>query len=186
MLDDALAAGAMGLSSNFLDFDKYDRPLPSQLADDAELAALLGVLARHQGATFQVIVDHFMRKTGNDTVERMGRLAAAAGVRMQWIGMPVIEYQADQVPRAQELHRQFKQAGLEFYSSFLVISFTSVINFSRTLVFAQNGNPVWQELTDLGSWEQRQRVSLTRMACLLRARHGTASSIIPTSTTLRP
>ena len=155
MLDDALAAGAMGLSSNFLDFDKFDRPLPSQLADDAELAALLGVLARHQGATFQVIVDHFMRKTGNDTVERMGRLAAAAGVRMQWIGMPVIEYQADQLPRAQELHRQFKAKGLEFFSSFLVISFTSVINFSRTLVFAQNGNPVWQELTDLESWEAK-------------------------------
>lgn len=155
MLEDALAAGAMGLSSNFLDYDKYDRPLPSQQADDAELAALLAVIARYPRATFQVIVDHFMRKTGNNVVERLASLSAQAGVRMQWIGMPIIEYQADQLPRAQVLHQQFKDQGLEIYSSFLVISFTSVINFSRTLVFAQNGNPVWQELTDLSTWAEK-------------------------------
>ena len=80
LLDDALAAGAMGLSSNYLDYDKYERPLPSQLADDAEFEALLAVLAKYPGATFQVILDYFMRKVGNEQLERMGNLAKAAGV----------------------------------------------------------------------------------------------------------
>jgi hypothetical protein len=35
MLDEALAAGAMGLSTNFLDHDGNDRPVPTLLADDA-------------------------------------------------------------------------------------------------------------------------------------------------------
>jgi N-acyl-D-aspartate/D-glutamate deacylase len=155
LLDDALAAGAMGLSSNYLDYDKYERPLPSQLADDAELEALLGVLARYPRATFQVILDYFMRKTGNDSLERMGRLSKKAGVRMQWAGMPSLEYMKPQLPRAEELHEQFKAEGLPFFTGFNVLSPTSVINFGRTLVFGQNGNPVWQELVNTPGWEAK-------------------------------
>ena len=153
LLDDALAAGAMGLSSNYLDYDKYERPLPSQQADDAEFLGLLAVLAKYPGATFQVILDYFMRKTANDSLERFGRLAKQAGVRMQWAGMPTLEYMSDQLQRAEELHEQFKAEGLDVYTSFNVISPTSVINFNRTLVFGQNGNPVWQELVNTPGWE---------------------------------
>ncbi len=155
LLDDALAAGAMGLSSNYLDYDKYERPLPSQQADDAEFLALLGVLAKYPGATFQVILDYFMRKTANASLERFGRLARQTGVRMQWAGMPTLEYMADQLPRAEELHAQFKAEGLDIYTAFNVISPTSVINFNRTLVFGQNGNPVWQELVNTPGWDAK-------------------------------
>ena len=152
LLEDALSAGAMGLSSNFLDYDKYERPLPSQQADDAELTALFKVVARHPGATVQVILDYFMRKTANASLERFGRLAKETGVRMQWAGMPTLEYMADQLPRAEELHAQFKADGLDIFTAFNVISPTSVINFNRTLVFGQNGNPVWQELVNTPGW----------------------------------
>ncbi len=155
LLEDALAAGAMGLSSNFLDYDKYERPLPSQQADDAELSALLRVLARYPGATFQVILDYFMRFTANDTLERMGRLAKAAGVRMQWAGMPTLQFMSGQLPRAEELHEQFKAEGLPFVTAFNVVSPTSVINFGRTLVFGQNGNPVWQEMVNAPDWQAK-------------------------------
>ena len=155
LLDDALAAGAMGLSSNYLDYDKFERPLPSQLADDAEFSALLGVIARYPNATFQVILDYFMRMSANDMLERFGRLAKDAGIRMQWAGMPTLEYMAPQLARAEELHAQFKAEGLEIYTSFNVLSPTSVINFGRTLVFGQNGNPVWQELVNTPGWDAK-------------------------------
>ncbi len=155
LLDDALAAGAMGLSSNYLDYDKYERPLPSQKADDAEFAALLAVLAKYPGATFQVILDYFMRMSANDMLERFGRLAKEAGIRMQWAGMPTLEYMAPQLARAEELHAQFKTEGLDIYTSFNVLSPTSVINFGRTLVFGQNGNPVWQELVNTAGWDAK-------------------------------
>ena len=169
LLEDALSAGAMGLSSNFLDYDKYERPLPSQQADDAELTALFKVVARHPGATVQVILDYFMRKTANASLERFGRLAKETGVRMQWAGMPTLEYMADQLPRAEELHAQFKADGLDIFTAFNVISPTSVINFNRTLVFGQNGNPVWQELVNTPGWEAKAAM-LDDPAWLARAR----------------
>lgn len=156
LLDDALAAGAMGLSSNFLDYDKYERPLPSQLAEDDELEALMRVVARYPNATMQVILDYFMRHTANDNLERFGKLAKKTGVRLQWAGMPSLEYMKPQLQRAEELHEQFKAEGLPIYTAFNVISPTSVINFGRTLVFGQNGNPVWQELVNLPSWEEKE------------------------------
>ena len=155
LLEDALAAGAMGLSSNYLDYDKWERPLPSQQADDAEFTALFNVVARYPGATVQIILDYFMRKTANTQLERFGRLAKDAGVRMQWAGMPTLSYMADQLPRAEELHAQFKAEGLDIYTAFNVISPTSVINFNRTLVFGQNGNPVWQELVNTPGWDAK-------------------------------
>lgn len=153
LLDDALGAGAMGLSSNQLDYDKNERPLPSQKADDAEYTALLKVVARHPGATFQVIVDHFMRMTGPDQVERLGRIAKEAGIRMQWAGLPTLKFQAKVRVRSAHLHEQFRNEGLDFWTGFHHVSPTSVINFVRSLVFAQNGNPVWQELFNVESWE---------------------------------
>ena len=155
LLDDALAAGAMGLSSNYLDYDKYERPLPSQQADDAEFIALFKVVARHPGATVQIILDYFMRKTANASLERFGNLVRQTGVRLQWAGMPTLQYMADQYPRAKDLHEQFKAEGLPIFTSFNVVSATSVINFNRTLVFGQNGNPVWQELVNTPGWEAK-------------------------------
>ena len=155
LLEDALAAGAMGLSSNFLDYDKYERPLPSQLADDNELRALMTVIARHPGATFQVILDYFMRHTANDTLERMGEIAKETGIRMQWAGMPSLEYMKPQLERAEALHEGFKADGLPFFTAFNVLSPTSVINFGRTLVFGQNGNPVWQDMVNQKTWDEK-------------------------------
>ncbi len=155
LLEDGLAAGAMGLSSNQLDFDRHERPLPSQRADDAEYAALLAVLARHPGATFQVIVDHFMRMTGPEQTERFGRLAKEAGVRTQWAGLPTLKFQAKVLPASQALHEGFKAEGLDVWTGYHHVAPTSVINFARSLVFSQNGNPTWQELVDAPTWADK-------------------------------
>src|SRR5262249_40158473 len=53
-LDTALAAGALGLSYSLYDKDRQGRPVPSCLADDAEMDALCAVLGK-RGATFQFV-----------------------------------------------------------------------------------------------------------------------------------
>ena len=55
LLDDALAHGSLGMSSNWFDTDRNRELVPSRYADDAELDLLFDVLARHPHATFQVI-----------------------------------------------------------------------------------------------------------------------------------
>ena len=49
VLDDSMAAGAFGFSTSTFDEDARSRPVPSRLADDTELRALLAVTARHRG-----------------------------------------------------------------------------------------------------------------------------------------
>jgi N-acyl-D-amino-acid deacylase len=54
-LEDALAHGSLGMSTNWFDTDRNRELVPSRLSDDAELDALIDVLARHRHATLQVI-----------------------------------------------------------------------------------------------------------------------------------
>ena len=55
LLDDALGAGALGMSTNWFDTDRNRNLVPSRLCDEAELDALLDTIARYPHATFQVI-----------------------------------------------------------------------------------------------------------------------------------
>ena len=155
LLDDALRAGAMGLSTNQLDYDKHDRPLPSQHADDAEYLALLQVLARHRGATLQVIIDNWMRMTAPQVVERLGRLAKQTGVTYQWAGLPTLKFQEPNRKLLEPMHEQFKSEGLPFWTGFTHIEYMFSIDFKRTLLFAQFGLQSWQDLVEIKDDEQK-------------------------------
>jgi N-acyl-D-aspartate/D-glutamate deacylase len=148
LLDDALAAGALGLSSNLLDYDKYDRPLPTYLAEDVEWIALMKVVARYPGATLEVIIDNFMRQTGPQSTRRLGEMAKQTGVRMQWVGVPSLKFQAHLLEEEWNLHEQFKADGLDFWTGYHHVAPTLNVNFARGLLFAQQGNLVWQEITN--------------------------------------
>ncbi len=170
LLDDAISAGSLGLSSNQLDYDKNERPLPSQLADDAEYRALLAVVARHEGATFQVVLDHFFRMTGPQQLARLGGIAREVGARMHWLGLPTLKYAIEAGKPSAALHEQYKAEGADIWTDYHHVSPTSVINFGRSLVFAQNGNPVWQEVVNAPTWEEKSAM-LSDPAWLDRARH---------------
>jgi N-acyl-D-amino-acid deacylase len=149
LLDDALAAGAMGLSSNQLDHDKHDRPLPSQLADDAEYLALLRVVARYPGATFQLIIDNWMHMTATKVVERLGGLCEQAGVPYQWAGLPTLDFQQQAASEQWELHERFKARNLPFWTGFTHVQFMFSVDFKRTLIFAQLGLQAWQDIVEI-------------------------------------
>ncbi len=148
LLDDALRAGALGLSSNLHDHDSQDRPVPTLKADDAEFEALLDVLARYPGATFQVIVDTFMRMTAVTSIERMARLCAQRQIRLQWLGAATYEFQDKMGIRAPiaAMHERFKAEGRDFWTSFSHVPAASSISFLSSLVFAQSNNYVWHDV----------------------------------------
>ena len=79
-LEDALTAGALGLSSNWFDTDRNGALVPSRLSDDAELHALLAVLERHPGAILQTIIRDEAQRT------HVHRAASAAGVPVLSLG----------------------------------------------------------------------------------------------------
>jgi N-acyl-D-amino-acid deacylase len=80
LLDDALRAGSLGLSSNWFDTDRQRRLVPSRLSDANELDALLDVITRHAGATFQVIARK--QRDRRDALER----SCGRGIRSLSLG----------------------------------------------------------------------------------------------------
>ena len=172
LLEDALGAGALGLSSNLLDHDSKNRPIPSMLANDAEWTALMDVVARYPGRTIQLVVDHLMRMTGLASVERIGRLAEGRGLRILFLGsIPTLEFQAPLFEATQAQHAAFKARGLDYWTQYHHVSPTTMVSFLSSLVCAQSNNYVWHEivtaateqekLTLLASpeWRARARIS---------------------------
>jgi N-acyl-D-aspartate/D-glutamate deacylase len=149
MLDEAMQAGAMGMSSNLMDHDGHDRPVPSLKADDAEFRALLEVLDRYPGGSLQIILDTFRNMTAASSLERLARLSDGLDVRVQWGGVPTLEFQRDlmgiQAPLL-EMHDRLKAEGRDFWTAFAHIPITSTLSVQNSLIFAQSNDYVWHEV----------------------------------------
>lgn len=182
LLDDALAAGALGLSTNFLDHDGEDRPIPSMLADDAEMTALLKVVERYPGATVQVVIDTLMRFTGGDTMERIARLTEGLNVRVQWAGVPTLKWQKDyglQQPFV-ELHERFAKEGRDFWTGFAHVPITVTASIRQSLLFAQSNEYVWHEVVTAETDEEKLAL-LADSRWRERARHSWDNESLETS-----
>jgi N-acyl-D-aspartate/D-glutamate deacylase len=155
LLQDALGAGALGLSSNLMDHDKHDRPVPSKQADEREWRALIDVLARNPGSTLQLIIDTFLKRNGPEQGAWIAEMTKAHNVRTQMGIIPTLMFQEPQRLEAEALFQQWKDDGREIYALFHHVSPTSMINFVRTLAFAQNGNPVWHEVIEAPTEEAK-------------------------------
>jgi N-acyl-D-aspartate/D-glutamate deacylase len=158
LLQDALGAGALGLSSNLMDHDKYDRPVPSKLADEREWRALIDVLGANRGSTLQLIIDTFLQRNGPEQGAWIAEMTKAHNIRTQMGIIPTLSFQEPQRLEAEPMVRRWKDEGREIYALFHHVSPTSMINFVRTLAFAQNGNPVWHEVIEASTEEEKLKL----------------------------
>lgn len=159
MLDEALAAGALGMSSNLLDHDGQNRPVPTMLATDEEWEALFDVLAKYSGATLQVIVDTFMRKTAAESVERIDRLIGDRPIRAQVAGMaPTLTFQKDIEEKVGPLRRRLAAEKRDIRAGFAHVPPTSVISIKKSLIFAQSNDYVWHEVVLAETEEEKLRI----------------------------
>ncbi|OCC25687.1 amidohydrolase [Croceicoccus estronivorus] len=146
-LENALQAGALGLSDNLLDHDGQDRPVPTLVADDAEFSALFDVLERHPGCTYQVILDTFMRKTAPASLDRLARLLKGKKVRVQVAGgIPTLDFQQDMREVMEPQMARLQAEGYDFWTGFAHVSPTNTLSIERSLIFAQSNDYVWHEV----------------------------------------
>ena len=147
LLDDALSAGALGLSSNLLDHDENDRPVPTWKADDAEWSALMDVIARHPDKILQVNVDYIARFNAAASIEMIARLARGKGIRIQLLGAVVaLEFVEPMMAGAKAAYEQLKAEGLDVWNGYNHSPLTTVINFNSSLYWAQTNNYAWGEI----------------------------------------
>ncbi|MBP8231394.1 amidohydrolase family protein [Rhizorhabdus sp.] len=159
LLEDALAAGALGMSDNLHDHDGDDRAIPTLLADDAEFEALFSVMQRYPGTTYQCIIDTFMRKTGPASLERLGRLTKGRGIRMQIAGaVPTLEFQKDILPKLQETLGRLRAEGADIWPGYAHVSPTSTLSLIKSLIFAQSNDYVWHEVVLAETHEEKARL----------------------------
>ncbi len=147
MLREALESGAIGFSSNTMDYDGEGNPVPSLLADDREFSALFDVLDAFPAKTFEVIISTFQRFTGIEDMKRLVPMLKDRKFRTQWAGVPTLKYQLSRgVGPLVDEHVRYKREGLPFYTGFTHVPPATMINFNSPLVFAQNNLLAWVEI----------------------------------------
>ncbi len=144
LLDEALANGALGLSTNLMDNDRQHRPVPSKIADDAEFEALLDVMARHKGKIFQVEGRFAEPQHHIADVERMARLAGPRGIRAVWLVMPMLARDTEMRANAMAMHERLHAAGIDFRPTFMHKPFSVFLNFEHSLMF--EWMPAWHDM----------------------------------------
>jgi N-acyl-D-aspartate/D-glutamate deacylase len=134
VLDDSLRDGAFGLTTSRFDHDRANRPVPSQLADDDELAALLDVLAA-RGRFLEFIPDLLSPCVGDD-IDRYARLCGPRGVAATW---NVLAYQEqDRGVLARQLLAQAAAQhaqGTRFYPQVSPRTIDVQVNWSSSILF---------------------------------------------------
>ncbi|MFM7028227.1 MAG: N-acyl-D-amino-acid deacylase family protein [Chakrabartia sp.] len=147
LLDDALAAGALGLSDNLHDHDGTNRPVPSLKACDAEFTALFDVMSKYPHSCYQVIVDTFMRMTGPANLERLEKLLKGRNIRVQIAGaVPTLEFQKAMLEPMQKSVASMRAAGVDVWPGYAHVSPTNVLSIIKSLIFAQSNDYVWHEV----------------------------------------
>jgi N-acyl-D-aspartate/D-glutamate deacylase len=146
-LDDALSAGAIGMSSNLLDHDDQDRQVPTWKADDAEWTALMDVIERHDGAVMQVIVDYIARFNAAEQIEKLAKLLRGRSIRIQIAGaVPTVHYAQPGFASAMSAFQALKEEGLDVWAGYHHRNATGMVSFTSSLMFAQSNNYAWGEI----------------------------------------
>lgn len=180
VLDEGLAAGALGLSVNHFDKDRTLRLVPGWFATDEEFLALFRVVASHAPATVQMITRFNDPADSIADAERFGRIVRETGVRAQYTGIPFNTRDDDRREEWWELHERLQSEGADMWPMVNCKPLAPFFGFERSLVFQRV--PAWNEvingpadekLSTLADpewrarartdWDNRTRSSLSRL-----------------------
>ena len=171
-LDQALAAGARGLSFSRYDKDRHGRPVPSCHADEAELDALCAVLARYD-ACLQFVPG------GTDTTDNLLTELAWVAARIRPHGVTAlyniavhVDADPERSTRVIAYLETLRTAGIRLYAMASPRPFELSISIKQTIAFLDA--PAWNELVQVSP--ERKRAMLVDAGWRARARIDADSS----------
>jgi len=145
VLDGALVAGALGLSTSVMDTDRSNRLVPSRHADQAEFEALIGVLARHD-AVLQFVPRFLQPEFFLDDLERAAGPAVLAGVHTLFAPYRLEESAAAERRALQEFLTPYWAAGAPLWANFSVRPSHVNMHFERSIMWS--GVPSWHDVVN--------------------------------------
>ena len=165
-LDEALRCGAVGLSTSEMDTDKANRPVPSRLADEAELTDVIAVLARH-GALLQYVPRFLQPEYFLSDLERFSRLATAAGVRLLFAGYALEAQAADKREQLEEFLAAQTRKGASLWPNFSPRPSHVNMHFERSIMWS--GIASWHAYVLAEAYAQRAMLTDPQWRAAARA-----------------
>ena len=134
LFEDAMQAGAWGLSTSFLDSDKEGRPVPSRAADTAEFDALLDVIER-AGHGLVEVVPGLLGDRPEVVLEDLARRCGARGIPLTWTGFTYADSNPATTQKWIDLANTLAAEGIGFYPQLSPRSVDFRMNWDSSMMF---------------------------------------------------
>ena len=148
LLEEAMAAGAMGLSISYVDIDEDSRPVPSRLADMREKIALCKAMARSGRGVLQTVPYFIDIEQQLANIEELGDLSLASGVVCSIAPITYSPVAPENWKRSLAKLEEQQRRGAKVYGQSMPRSFDINMRLSETS-FLLYGTPEWNALMQL-------------------------------------
>jgi len=148
LLQGAMAAGAIGLSTSYVDIDENLRPVPSRLADMREKTALCRAMAKSGRGTLQTVPYLIDPEQQLKNIEELGELSLASGVFCTIAPIVYNPAAPDNYKRDLAKLDEQRARGAKVFGQSMPRSFNINIRLSETS-FLLYGLPSWNGLMQL-------------------------------------
>ena len=148
LLEEAMAAGAMGMSISYIDIDEDSRPVPSRLADMREKIALCQAMAKSGRGVLQTVPYFIDIEQQLANIEELGDLSLASGVTCSIAPIIYSPIAPDNWKRSVAKLEEQRARGAKVYGQSMPRSFDLNIRLSETS-FLLYGTPAWNAVMQL-------------------------------------
>ena len=151
IVEDAMAAGALGISSSYVDMDEQMKPVPSRFAEIDEKLALAQAMSGSGRGIWQV-VPYFMDPAQVEAnIRELGDISLAAGVPCSLQPVLASGREAVQVAALAAEHER----GARVYGQTMPRTFDMAMRLSETSMMLF-GYPKWKSIMDMPLEDRRE------------------------------
>ena len=134
ILATAMADGAWGLSTSFLDVDQYGRPVPSRAAEGPEFDALLDVV-QAAGRGLLEVVPNLLGGTAEETLRDLGTRCGKRGIPITWTGFVSSDDAPEMTQHWVDVANELGAQGVRMYPQLSPRSVDFRLNWDSSMMF---------------------------------------------------
>ena len=152
IVEEAMAAGALGISSSYVDSDEHQRPVPSRYAGIDEKIALAKSMASSGRGIWQVVPYFIDPVQMDENIRELGDISLAANIPCSL--QPILGQPDGSLPKTIDTLAEQHQRGARVYGQTMPRTFDMNMRLSETsmLLF---GYPKWREIMNLPLEDRR-------------------------------
>ncbi len=148
LMEEAMAAGAIGLSISYVDIDENMVPVPSRWADEREKLALCQAMAKSGRGVLQTVPYFIDLEQQLENIKELGRLSRGSGVLCSLAPIVSSPVNADAWKRSLAALEAERELGGRVYAQSMPRTFDLNMRLSETS-FLLYGLPTWNRFMSL-------------------------------------